>query len=114
MAAQAIGSGQEKYVKADFRRQDLPIYLLQGAFRSDCLFRIEENERELTAVGPSPDGPVLAKTLRKPTFGQRRHRGRVVEAGDSTAAGNVQPVRIGFSALTSETTNSKKASTRGR
>jgi hypothetical protein len=56
MAAQAIGSGQEKYVKADFRRQDFPIYAsASGPFRSDCLFRIEENERELTAVGPIGD-----------------------------------------------------------
>jgi hypothetical protein len=53
VAAPAIGSDQEKYVKADFRRQDFPIYAsASGPFRSDCLFRIEENERELTAVGP--------------------------------------------------------------
>jgi hypothetical protein len=53
MTAPAIDGGREKYVKADFRRQDFPIFAsASGPFRSDCLFRIEENERELTAVGP--------------------------------------------------------------
>jgi len=38
----AIGSGHEKYVKADFRRQDLPyLHLRQGPFRSDRISRIE-------------------------------------------------------------------------
>jgi hypothetical protein len=65
MVTPAIGSDQEKYVKADFRRQDLPHLLLrQGPFRSSCLSRIEGNERELTAVGPSPDIPVLGGARR--------------------------------------------------
>lgn len=53
MTAPAIGSGQEKYVKADFRRQDWPIYAFaSAAVRSDCLSRIEGNGREMTAMGP--------------------------------------------------------------
>lgn len=69
MTAPAIGSGHKKYVKADFRRQDFPIYAsASGPFRSDCLFRIEENERELTAVGPSADGPVSSNKGRLATI----------------------------------------------